>query len=507
MKRLISFWVDYYTQHPFRAILFVALLVRLVAVIFSKGYAMMDDHYLIIEQPQQWVDHYDENKWLPQYGATTPSGHSMFYIGIHYLLFLILQTLGVVDAQIKMYFIRLLHALWSMGIIYWGYLIVNKLSNQTYAKNTAWILSLIWLFPFLSVRQLVEFTCIPFFLWNIWLIIKNEKQSCLNILIAGFIGALSVSIRFQTFLIIIGIVLSMMMQKRWEMAIYYSMGALLSFVVIQGLIDFMIWKRPFAEFAEYVRYNLENKYNYFRGNWYNYILLILGLLLPPVSFFIFWGWIKSFGKYLILSLPIILFLLFHMYFPNRQERFILPILPLIIMQGTMGWLSFKETSGFWNQRKKLYKILVSISLILNFILLLPLTVMYSKRSYVEAMIYLKNKPITYLVIDDKNHYSEPIIPRFYMQRWDRYYKVCGTRPVTQLAKVKDYLIKHQKSMPNYFLFFEEENLMQRVDSMKMLFPDIKLDTIVYPGFVDKVMHFLNKHNKNQTIFIYKNENI
>ncbi|MGQ9847276.1 MAG: glycosyltransferase family 39 protein, partial [Bacteroidales bacterium] len=255
MKKLISFFSTYYISHPFRTIFIVALIVRLIAVIFSKGYAMMDDHYLIIEQPQQWVDHYDENKWLPQYGAVTPSGHSMFYIGIHYCILWTLQMIGIMDAQIKMYIIRFLHALWSMGIIYWGYLIVKKLSNPTYAKTTAWILSLIWLFPFLSVHQLVEFVSIPFFLWSIWLIIKEEEenQSWYSVLIAGFVGALSVSVRFQTSLIIMGIVLSFIIQKKWKIAIYYSMGVLFSFILIQGLIDFIIWKRPFAEFAEYVR--------------------------------------------------------------------------------------------------------------------------------------------------------------------------------------------------------------------------------------------------------------
>jgi len=507
MKKLISFFLEYYNKHPFRTILFVALLVRLIAVFFSKGYAMMDDHYLVIEQPQQWVDHYDENKWLPQYGAAVPSGHSLFYIGINYLILLVLQTFGIIDAQIKMYIIRFLHALWSMGIIYWGYLIVKKLSNQKYAKTVAWILSLIWLFPFLSVRQLVEFVSIPFFLWSIWLIIKEENQSWIVFLLSGFIGALSVSVRYQTVLIIIGIAFSLFIQKQGKKAIMYSIGALISFLAIQGIVDYIIWKRPFAEFAEYVRYNLENKYNYFRGNWYNYIFLVLGLVVPPVSFFITWGWIKSFRKYLILSLPFLFFLLFHMYFPNRQERFILPVLPLFIMQGTMGWLYFKEKSTFWIKKKKLYKSLITISISLNFILLIPLTLMYSKRSYVEAMTYLKNKPITYLVLDDKNHDSNPIIPRFYLQRWDRYYSVSGIHPITELAVTKEYLVKHKRAMPNYFLFFEEENLSQRVDSMKLLFPDINLDTIVYPSFVDKVMHFLNKNNKNQTIFIYKNENI
>lgn len=507
MKKLLSLLSAYYMKHPFRTILFVALLARLIAVVFSKGYAMMDDHYLIIEQSQQWVDHYDENQWLPQYGAAVPSGHSMFYIGINYVILSVLQILGIVDAQIKMYIIRLLHALWSMGIIYWGYLIAKKLSNQAYAKTTAWILSLIWLMPFLSVRQLAEVVSIPFYLWGIWLLIKNKNSAWYVLMLSGFVSATAVSVRFQTVLIIIGIAFSFFIQKEWKKAMIYSIGALISFIAIQGMIDYFIWKRPFAEFAEYVRYNMENKYSYFRGNWYNYILLLLGLVIPPVSFFISWGWIKSFRKYLILSLPFLFFLLFHMYFPNRQERFILPVLPLFIIQGTMGWLYFKEKSVFWIKKKTLYKSLIAFSLILNFILLIPLTLMYSKRSYVEAMTYLKNKPITYLVLEDKNHNSNPIIPRFYLQRWDRYFSVSGIHPITELAVTKEYLVKHHRAMPNYFLFFEEENLSQRVDSMKLLFPNIKLDTIVYPGFVDKVMHFLNKRNKNQTIVIYKNENI
>ncbi|MCK9269050.1 MAG: hypothetical protein RBR47_09575 [Bacteroidales bacterium] len=40
--------------------------------------------------------------------------------------------------------------------------------------------------------------------------------------------------------------------------------------------------------------------------------------------------------------------------------------------------------------------------------------------------------------------------------------------------------------------------------MRQLFPDLKYETTAEPGFVDKVMYWLNPHNKNDRIFIYRN---
>lgn len=505
MKGFYKKIVRFYATNPLLTILVIGFLIRMVAVVFSKGYAMMDDHYLIIEQSQQWVDNYDENKWLPQYGATTPSGHSLFYVGIHYIILLILKYIGIYDAQVKMFIIRFIHALWSLMIVYFGYKIVERLSDSYKAKIAGWLLALLWLFPFLSVRQLVEYACIPFIFWSLWLIISEDKFHFKTFLISGFIGALGVSVRFQISLILVGIVIALLIKKEYKAAVSYSLGTIISFCLVQGLVDFIIWKRPFAEFLEYAKYNIENRYNYFRGNWYNYILLVLGLLLPPVSFMLSWGIVKSFKSYLLFSLPIVIFMLFHMYFPNRQERFILPILPLIIVQGVMGWFDFIEKSEYWKKHTKLHINLWKVFIILNIILLIPLTLTYTKRSYVEAMTYLKNKPLTNFVIDDKNHESNPIVPRFYLQKWIKYYYVSELHPVKKLEKIKNYLVEHNKPLPNYILFFEEENLSQRVDSIKTVFPDIVLDTIVYPGFVDRVMHFLNKRNKNQTIVIYRRE--
>ncbi len=484
--------------------MFAGIVFRLLAVIFSKGYAMMDDHYLVIEQAQQWVDNFDDNKWLPAYGAKTPSGHSLFYVGIHYVLLKCLEFFGIFDPQVKMYFVRFFLAAYSLLIIWFGYKITFHLSEIKSAKLVALLLAILWVFPFLSVRNLVEYSCIPFFLWGLWLVIKSldADKNRMIMFIAGFVSGLSVSIRFQAVLLVAGLVLALLFKKKWASAILYSTGAAFSFVLIQGFIDSVIWGRPFAEFTEYLRYNIENRFNYFTGNWFNYILLILGLLIPPVSFFLFFGWLRLWKKYLIVFLPAFLFLFFHMYFPNRQERFILPVIPLIIITGVIGWNEYVADSDFWQKRRKLFNASWIFFWIINSILLLVLSVTYTKRSYVEAMTYLKNRNVTYLVVDDMNHNSNPIMPRFYLDNWNSIYYSSGNHPYSELAQTKKYFIENSKSLPNYFVFLETENLQQRVDSLNILFPHLVKDTIIEPGFIDKVMHFLNKHNKNQHIVIY-----
>ncbi|PIX92146.1 mannosyltransferase, partial [Candidatus Kuenenbacteria bacterium CG_4_10_14_3_um_filter_39_14] len=100
--------------------LFIAIILRLLAAFFSKGFGMHDDHFLVIEASQSWVDGTDYNRWLPS-NASTPSGHSWFYVGLHYLLFSILKTIHITEPQTKMLIVRILHAFYSLSIVYFGY--------------------------------------------------------------------------------------------------------------------------------------------------------------------------------------------------------------------------------------------------------------------------------------------------------------------------------------------------------------------------------------------------
>jgi len=501
MKFITKLWND----KPLPFILFLACFVRLIAVIFSKGYGWHDDHFLVIEASKSWADGYDYNHWLPVEGETapTPSGHSFFYAGLHYFLFCFLKFKGTTDPQSQMYVVRFIHALLSLIVVYCGYKIAFKVAGEKTAKAVGLLFAIFWIMPFLSVRNLVEFVCVVPLMAATWIVIKHEEEKRIAPYIwAGILLGIAFSIRFQTVMFTGGFGLALLFLKRFKEAIVLGIFFLIIAAGVQGLTDFYIWGKPFVEFQEYVRYNIENAQEYIVLEWYTYILFLLGILVPPISIFLFFGFLRSWRKQLLLFLPSFIFLVFHSYFPNKQERFILPILPFIILLGTIGWNEFLQKSTYWQNHKKLLKSFYVWFWSLNTILLLVISVAYSKRNRVEAMTYIAHKgDVTYIAVEDSNREDFLMPPLFYLQKWGQVYGITKNNPADKFYE--QYNAMQPKDRPNYVVFMQHENIAQRVVDLKKYFPSLTYETTIEPSFIDKTMHWLNPVNKNQTTYIYK----
>ena len=125
IDRLKKFW----QENPLMIILLLAAVIRFLAAIFSKGYAMSDDHFVVIHNAQRWLDGY--KNW---FADDHPSGFSLVYPGLHYILFYLLKLAGIVNPEIKMLIVRFLHALYSLITVYFGYQITLRLSNRETAN-------------------------------------------------------------------------------------------------------------------------------------------------------------------------------------------------------------------------------------------------------------------------------------------------------------------------------------------------------------------------------------
>ncbi len=494
-------------EKPLTLILFAAVFVRILSVLFSKGFGMHDDHFLVIESAQSWVDNFDYNDWLPS-SSNQPSGHSWFYCGLHYFLFKGLQAIGIFDPQTKMYIVRFLHAVFSLITVVLGYKIAELVSGKSTARMVGLLLAIYWFMPFLSVRNLPEVACIPFLIIPTWMLLKPSRiPFALHFVLAGFIAGIAFSIRFQSILFIGGLGLALLIQKKWKEGILFSAGAALSMALVQGIIDKIIWGHPFMEFHEYVRYNIEAAEQYIVQQWYMYFALLLGLLLPPVSFFLLFGFFRSWKKHLLLFLPSFIFLAFHCYFPGKQERFIFPIIPSVIILGMIGWTEFLNTSSFWNKRKKLLRYCWIFFWALNLIPLLVTSVAYSKRSRVESMVYLSTKKdFKRLVVEEsfRDDYTMP--PFFYLGKWYRGGYIQGVTSTYTIDSLCIHVKQYPSMMPNYVIFFDEENLSNRVKGFKTCFPHIRHEATIEPGFIDKFIYWLNPINRNYTAYIYRIEN-
>lgn len=231
---------------PLDRLLLIGLFFRLISVVFSKGFGWHDDHFLIIEAAQSWVDGDDYNNWLPSENdpSRVPQGHSFFYVGIHFIILKLLAIIGMVDPQFKMMVIRFIHALWSLLIIKYGYKIALQNSNERTAWYVGLFLAVFWFMPFVSVRNLVEFVCVPPILMAIHLL--NQKQvNWKNFFLAGIILGIAFSIRFQTIFISGGIGIALLMRRNsFKNSLITVTSFFLVLMLTQGLIDFLIWNKP-----------------------------------------------------------------------------------------------------------------------------------------------------------------------------------------------------------------------------------------------------------------------
>ena len=507
MIQIIRTIKQMWSDKPIVLVMIAAISTRLLAAVFSRGFGMHDDHFLVIESAQAWVD----GVIVPGHLQGTaqeliPDGHSLFYMGLHYLLFKFFTLIHFTDPELKMLVVRLLHAVASIYSVWLIYKITEKLSSKKDAALAGILMALIWFLPMLSVRNLVETFCFPFTLAGIWLLINDDqkKHPLLMYVIAGFILGLSISIRFQLIVFVGGAGLVLLIQRKWLDAIMFGIGAIISIILLQGVVDYYIWGYPFAEFIEYVRYNIQAAYDYINGPWYNYLLLLAGIFIPPVSLMLLFGFFRIWRKQLIIFLPAFLFLVFHSFFPNKQERFIFPIVPYFIIGGVIGWNSFVIASKYWNKHQKALSRAWTFFWILNLILLIPVSTAYSKRSRVEAMAYLKQYPGIKLVVgEDSNRSNVQMLPRFYSGRWmQALYK--SNRGVRSFMADS---IPCQVKDASFVLFYSDENLQARVDSMKKEIPALVYETTFKPGMIDDVMHRLNPVNRNETIYMYRNNDI
>ncbi len=355
-------------------ILFIALIFRLISAFFSEGYAMYDDHFAVIEIAQSWADGKNIGEYLPDKtnGITEPKEHSMFYPGLHYLIFKALRFLSITDPEIKMIIIRLLHAFYSLLVVFYGYKIALLLEGEECAKYTGLILAILWFMPNLSVRNLVEMTCLPPLLAGFYMLIKesNNNREMKKYFIAGFVIAFAFIIRYQTALFIGGAGLVLLLNRNWKGFAFFAAGGFFNFILFQLSVDYYLWGYPFAELFSYITYNLIHKNDFVTGYWFNYLLLITGLLIPPLSLMLWYGYFLNIRRRLLIFLPSFIFLSFHCYFQNKQERFMLPFVPFFVILGCTGWYAYQQKSTYWQNHWLLLKNLLLFTFAVNAILLL-----------------------------------------------------------------------------------------------------------------------------------------
>ena len=499
-----------------KKILFLGFFFRIVATIFSEGYAFTDDHFEVVEIAQLIL----ENGVSSTFSAV-PKGEAyifnLIYIEIHTLIFGLCETLGLYNPEGKMMVARLVHALFSMLTIYVGYRLTERLSNRPNdAKIVGLLLAILWVFPFLSVRDLREFACIPPMMLGCYYAcqippLKGATDASVGgctkqILWAAWWFTVAFVFRYQVIFVPFVIGLWWLFSKQnWQKAIIFGIAFGVFFMLTQGLFDYFTWGNPFASLKTYATYNANsaNIALYPAGPWHRYIGTVAGLFLGFPVLLLLAGYFKTAtqsGNRKMLFYASLLFFIFHSYYANKQERFILPFLPIFIILGIIGFRDIYEQYSTKKWLRSFTKFAVIWFVILNTILLFILSVTYTKRSRVESMNYLRKKgDLQNLVVQNYESF-QPEAP-FYLQKRYNYYMIDTPEKMKNLP---NDLKSGMRVKPNYVILIGNTDLAKRLSEMKQVFPTLQHEVDINPSFVDNIAYLMNpSHNHNETFYIFK----
>ena len=433
---------------PLAWVLLAAFFVRLIAAIFSKGYLTHDDHFIPVETAYQWLSG-QSNFFADKSGAW----RNQLYSLLHYSVFASLKALTLKDPQQQMFIVRLLHALYSMLTIIYGYQLTKYLThNKKTALLVASLLSFFWAIPVFSVHSFVETACIPPLLIAIYYSHKIEKEnySLYWICLASFAFALAFTFRFQTFVFGIGVGLVLLFQKQFKKAFALLGCTIFSLFITMGILDWIAYGYPFASVIQYSLFNIENRFEYIVAPWYNYLVLLLAAFIFPTSLFFASGIVKIAKKHLLSILSLLLFIFLHSAFSNKQERFILPAIPFIIIFGAIGWQEFRQASRFKKWKDILFKCLWGWFWLANSLLLSLSIFYYSKETLIETFSYLHSKKDIQAIAIENNQKEIPHLPLYYLHQNKPIYTLEPNTNPQKTEQLKEFKI-------NYFILLKTNN--------------------------------------------------
>jgi len=381
-------WLDNITL---KQILIIAFIPRIIAALFSQGYAMDDDHYEVIEVAVAWMQGIDISNWFNSSYEEITSGRAILYPGLHYILFSTLEFLGIERLATQMFFVRIIHAFYSLLPVLFIYKTINLFYQKKYVVIASLIWALLWFVPYMSVRNLVEMAAIPPLIAGTYFSLKaiKHEQSAKRHLSVGLLFGLAFSIRYQAALYPVGFCLGLLALRHYKEFLYSLSAGVFWVCLFHGIGDYLMSGVPFGVVRYYVEYNLNFGSSYIQHPWYQYGIVLAGFMVAPVSVFWLIGSVRFKKEMLPVFIGALTFIVIHSIFKGKQERFIFTIMPFVLILGVPGWYSLVEKGKSWLKGLTKYSFYFAGSL--NIIALCILSIWFSKSSRVRMMDYFNDK--------------------------------------------------------------------------------------------------------------------
>ena len=318
-------------KHPLVYILSLAIVVRLLAVIFTDGSITSSTEFNYYSIPEKWM----VNPWI-------------------------------------VYIARIVLGAFSLLIITLSYRITKIIADKTTALEIATFGSLLWCLPYASVHPISETVSLPFLLYGTLLIIKqhnlldnNEKEKFhrTTFIIAGFFLGLGFAVCYQSIIYYIGILIVLLILKNWKGALMSLIGYVIAVGLTQTVVDLLVFHKPFVAMTAFFN---EPMFETVLPMWA--LIFLLVVMVPPMSLLLIFGFIRVFRKYILLVIPTLMILLCSLF--TYDFDVLMMAIPTYVIAGYVGWKEFYKNSAFWTKNKWLVLTCYILFALLNTALIL-----------------------------------------------------------------------------------------------------------------------------------------
>ncbi|MEC9466659.1 MAG: hypothetical protein VX834_12785 [Myxococcota bacterium] len=310
------------------------ILVRLLTAWLGPGFHARDDYFHVLAPALAWIDDPTFN-WqeshLPGAGLRSELFPRLIQAAI-----MTAHSAGIRSPENVLSTLHTLLGLYSALAIpaTWALCRNLKLSHATTVIAT-WLMALHFAMPYVGTRLLIESMSIPPLIFGLSWCAKGTQRS---FLIGGFLVGMSTWFRYQVGAAGIGLALGIgWMQWRQDglrgmlrHTIPLGLGAALA-LSLQGSLELLTTGEFLSSVRNNIAFNLNPPDGLTRSNPLSYLGFWLALTLPPVTFILAKPLLHAGRKLWLLSWPFIVFVALHSIVGHKEERFMIPMLPLFII--------------------------------------------------------------------------------------------------------------------------------------------------------------------------------
>jgi hypothetical protein len=462
-----------------------------LAAVFSGGFLASDDHHVVIGAADQIAS---------GVGLPATFERTSLFPGVIAAIMTVARGIGIHDPGIQMLLVRLLQAFYSLLVVYFVYRLAERSLGGESAMVAGLLAAAFYAMPVTAVHQLEESVCQVPLLAACWWWQRTEDRHELPAVWGALAGAaLGGALILRLPLIgFVGVFVVLVLLRRQPVTALDKLaflGGLALVVVLQSYSNALInhqWGYSFAQrlgpMLHLGRMAVESD-GYPSNPPWHYVLTLLAALIPPASILLLAAAVHGGRQVPLFGLATLAFLVSHSLLANKQERFLLPILPVLFMLIVAGlpWLALRIG-------RPVYRGMWWYFWIVNAALLVIVTFSFSKKDRVAPLlvVYRRHDATGVLVAQ----YNETFgVPEYYLGK---------PQPAVVVVERGQDVEESARGLPiNYVIVYSDTPEADRVSIAGALHRDLRLLTVIQPSLTDRLAHAINpRHNRAHTAVIY-----